>query len=183
MPLLSLRSRSFPVRVLLTLGGNELDLGDLPSNVHVEGWVSEPDVLAGASVAVGHGGTGTTPECACGRLSASRRSTLWRSAIQRRSHCDLGSGRRGLGRPDPPANSARPRRRALPRHRSGDGGRDADVPIRRRLCSPTNEARDVARAGGSFRGETRTGDHRGRRAKNTNSRPGRSGASRTSSTT
>ena len=49
-----------PVRVLLTLGGNELDLGDLPSNVHVESWVSEPDVLAGASVAVGHGGTGTT---------------------------------------------------------------------------------------------------------------------------
>ena len=49
-----------PVRVLLTLGGNELDLGDLPPNVHVESWVSEPDVLAGASAAVGHGGTGTT---------------------------------------------------------------------------------------------------------------------------
>ena len=49
-----------PVRVLLTLGGNELDLGDLPSNVHVESWVSEPDVFARASVAVGHGGTGTT---------------------------------------------------------------------------------------------------------------------------
>ena len=49
-----------PVRVLLTLGGNELELGDIPSNVHVEDWVSEPDVLAGASAAVGHGGTGTT---------------------------------------------------------------------------------------------------------------------------
>ena len=49
-----------PVRVLLTLGGNELELGDIPSNVHVESWVSEPDVLAGASAAVGHGGTGTT---------------------------------------------------------------------------------------------------------------------------
>jgi hypothetical protein len=47
-------------RVLLTLGGNELELGDIPSNVHVESWVSEPDVLAGASAAVGHGGTGTT---------------------------------------------------------------------------------------------------------------------------
>ena len=49
-----------PFRVLLTLGGNELELGDVPSNVHVESWVSEPDVLAGASAAVGHGGTGTT---------------------------------------------------------------------------------------------------------------------------
>jgi hypothetical protein len=49
-----------PVRVLLTLGGNELELGDIPSNVHVESWVSEPDVLADASAAVGHGGTGTT---------------------------------------------------------------------------------------------------------------------------
>ena len=28
-----------PVRVLLTLGCNELDLGDLPPNVHVESWV------------------------------------------------------------------------------------------------------------------------------------------------
>jgi MGT family glycosyltransferase len=49
-----------PIRVLLTLGGNDLDLGELPPNVHVESWVSEPDVLAVASVAVGHGGTGTT---------------------------------------------------------------------------------------------------------------------------
>jgi UDP:flavonoid glycosyltransferase YjiC (YdhE family) len=49
-----------PVRVLLTLGGNDLELGEVPSNVHLESWVSEPDVLAGASVAVGHGGTGTT---------------------------------------------------------------------------------------------------------------------------
>ena len=49
-----------PVRVLLTLGGNELELVDVPSNVHVESWVSEPDVLADASAAVGHGGTGTT---------------------------------------------------------------------------------------------------------------------------
>ena len=49
-----------PVRVLLTLGGNELELGDVPPNVHVESWISEPDVLAEASVAVGHGGTGTT---------------------------------------------------------------------------------------------------------------------------
>jgi UDP:flavonoid glycosyltransferase YjiC (YdhE family) len=49
-----------PVRALLSLGGNELDLGDVPSNVHVESWVSEPDVLAGAAASVGHGGTGTT---------------------------------------------------------------------------------------------------------------------------
>ena len=49
-----------PARVLLSTGGNEVELGDLPSNVHVEPWVSEPDVLAVASVAVGHGGAGTT---------------------------------------------------------------------------------------------------------------------------
>ena len=122
-----------PVRVLLTLGGNELDLGDLP----LERARRKLGVGAGRPRrSLGRRGTRGDrydAECACGWLSASRRSALWRSALQRRSHCDLGSGRRGLGRPDPPANSARPRRRALPRHRSGDGGRDADVPIRRRL--------------------------------------------------
>jgi UDP:flavonoid glycosyltransferase YjiC (YdhE family) len=51
---------ALPARVLLSVGGNEVALGDLPSNVHVESWVSEPDVLAVASVAVGHGGAGTT---------------------------------------------------------------------------------------------------------------------------
>lgn len=49
-----------PVRALLTLGGNELELGEVPPNVHVETWGSEPDVLAVASASVGHGGTGTT---------------------------------------------------------------------------------------------------------------------------
>ena len=49
-----------PVRVLLTTGGNEIELGDVPPNVHVEPWVSEPDVLADASAMVGHGGSGTT---------------------------------------------------------------------------------------------------------------------------
>ncbi len=53
-------ARDLPVRVLLTRGGNEIDLGDVPANVHVEEWVSEPDVLGHASAAVGHGGTGTT---------------------------------------------------------------------------------------------------------------------------
>ena len=52
--------RDLPVRVLLTRGGNEIDLGDVPANVQVEEWVSEPDILGHASVAVGHGGTGTT---------------------------------------------------------------------------------------------------------------------------
>jgi len=49
-----------PLRVLLSVGGNAIELGDLPANVHVESWVSEPDVLGVASVAVGHGGAGTT---------------------------------------------------------------------------------------------------------------------------
>jgi UDP:flavonoid glycosyltransferase YjiC (YdhE family) len=51
---------SLDIRVLLTRGGNEIDLGDVPANVHVEDWVSEPEVLAHASAAVGHGGAGTT---------------------------------------------------------------------------------------------------------------------------
>jgi UDP:flavonoid glycosyltransferase YjiC (YdhE family) len=49
-----------PVRVLLTTGGNDVDLGDVPANVHVERWVAEAEVLAHASAAVGHGGAGTT---------------------------------------------------------------------------------------------------------------------------
>jgi hypothetical protein len=49
-----------PIRVLLSTGGNEVELGDVPDNVHVERWVSEPDVLAHAAAVVGHGGGGTT---------------------------------------------------------------------------------------------------------------------------
>jgi UDP:flavonoid glycosyltransferase YjiC (YdhE family) len=49
-----------PVRVLLTTGGNELELDDVPDNVHVERWVDEAQVLTEASAAVGHGGAGTT---------------------------------------------------------------------------------------------------------------------------
>ncbi len=49
-----------PIRVLLTKGGNEIDLGEIPANVHVESWVTEPDALAHAAAVVGHGGAGTT---------------------------------------------------------------------------------------------------------------------------
>lgn len=49
-----------PARGLLTTGGHDLELGDVPANVHVERWVAEADVLAHASAAVGHGGAGTT---------------------------------------------------------------------------------------------------------------------------
>ncbi len=49
-----------PLRVLLTTGGHELDLGDVPANVRVEEWVDEGAVLAHASAVVGHGGAGTT---------------------------------------------------------------------------------------------------------------------------
>ena len=51
-----------PVRTLVTtstkLDPDELD--DLPSNVHVESWVDQADVLAEASLVVCHGGSGTT---------------------------------------------------------------------------------------------------------------------------
>jgi UDP:flavonoid glycosyltransferase YjiC (YdhE family) len=49
-----------PVRVLLTTGGNEIELGEVPQNVHLERWVSEPEILGHASAMVGHGGSGTT---------------------------------------------------------------------------------------------------------------------------
>jgi UDP:flavonoid glycosyltransferase YjiC (YdhE family) len=50
------------VRVLLTVG-HRFDLsqlGELPSNVHVEPWVDQADVFAEAEVVVCHGGSGTT---------------------------------------------------------------------------------------------------------------------------
>jgi UDP:flavonoid glycosyltransferase YjiC (YdhE family) len=51
-----------PVRVLLTVG-NDADLdafGATPSNVHVERWVPQADVLARAAAVVCHGGSGST---------------------------------------------------------------------------------------------------------------------------
>jgi len=51
-----------PARVLLTLGeaGDPTDLGPVPSNVHVERWWPQREVLPHAAVVVGHGGFGTT---------------------------------------------------------------------------------------------------------------------------
>lgn len=46
-------------RVLLTTG-QELEVDGVPGNVRVERWVDQADVLAEASVVVGHGGSGTT---------------------------------------------------------------------------------------------------------------------------
>ncbi|MET0615364.1 MAG: glycosyltransferase [Thermoleophilaceae bacterium] len=51
-----------PIRVLLTVG-RDLDLDalpELPANVHMERWVPQQDVLAHASAAVVHGGSGST---------------------------------------------------------------------------------------------------------------------------
>ncbi|MFE2598633.1 glycosyltransferase [Streptomyces sp. NPDC059396] len=51
-----------PVRVLLTAGRSTdvSALGPVPPNVHVEAWVPQADVLAGADAVVCHGGSGTT---------------------------------------------------------------------------------------------------------------------------
>ncbi len=51
-----------PIRVLLTVGANlalEL-LGDVPSNVHVERFVPQDEVLPHAAAMLHHGGSGTT---------------------------------------------------------------------------------------------------------------------------
>ncbi|HWL38173.1 MAG TPA: glycosyltransferase [Frankiaceae bacterium] len=51
-----------PVRILMTTGdaGDPAELGDLPPNVRVVRWAPQDRVLPYASVAVGHGGFGTT---------------------------------------------------------------------------------------------------------------------------
>ncbi len=49
-----------PIRVLLSTGGNDVELGEVPRNVRVERWVDEPAILGHAAAVVGHGGTGTT---------------------------------------------------------------------------------------------------------------------------
>ena len=52
-----------PARVLLTLGQRDADveaLGRAPSNLHVEPWVAQADVLGHADAVVSHGGFGTT---------------------------------------------------------------------------------------------------------------------------
>ena len=50
---------SLPVRVLVT-AGHDLDLGELPPNVHVERWIPQAQVLPHAAADVCHGGSGTT---------------------------------------------------------------------------------------------------------------------------
>jgi UDP:flavonoid glycosyltransferase YjiC (YdhE family) len=49
-------------RVLLTVGRafDPAALGPAPAHVHVERWVDQADVLAGADLVVSHGGSGTT---------------------------------------------------------------------------------------------------------------------------
>jgi MGT family glycosyltransferase len=52
-----------PAQVLLTLGQRDADidaLGPMPPNLQVAAWVNPADVLPQASVAVSHGGFGTT---------------------------------------------------------------------------------------------------------------------------
>ena len=52
-----------PARILLTVGDAERDIGELgevPSNVHVETWVPHDDVARRADVIVCHGGFGST---------------------------------------------------------------------------------------------------------------------------
>ena len=51
-----------PVRVLMTIGDRRdpEELGPLPANVHVRGWVDQHEVMRRAKVMVGHGGSGST---------------------------------------------------------------------------------------------------------------------------
>lgn len=50
---------SLPVRVLISTG-QHLNLGPMPSNIHVRPWVDQHEALAEAAVVVCHGGSGTT---------------------------------------------------------------------------------------------------------------------------
>lgn len=51
-----------PARVLLTIGRTKdrAPLGPVPTNVHVETWVPQDDVLSHAALVLCHGGSGTT---------------------------------------------------------------------------------------------------------------------------
>ena len=51
-----------PVRLVVTVGdiADPAELGPLPANVRVERWLPQAEILAQASVMVGHGGFGTT---------------------------------------------------------------------------------------------------------------------------
>ncbi|MDH6115000.1 UDP:flavonoid glycosyltransferase YjiC (YdhE family) [Kitasatospora sp. MAP12-15] len=51
-----------PVRVLLTLGhaAEAAELGPIPANVQVEGWIPQAEVLSEAALVLCHGGSGTT---------------------------------------------------------------------------------------------------------------------------
>jgi UDP:flavonoid glycosyltransferase YjiC (YdhE family) len=50
-----------PARVLLTLGSHDVEApGPAPSNLRVESWVAQANVLAHADAVVSHGGFGTT---------------------------------------------------------------------------------------------------------------------------
>ena len=53
---------ALPVRVLMTIGDRRspAELGPLPPSTRVERWVPQAAVMAHASVAVGHGGSGST---------------------------------------------------------------------------------------------------------------------------
>jgi UDP:flavonoid glycosyltransferase YjiC (YdhE family) len=50
-----------PVRVLVTIGRDRdpADIGPVPANVHVAGWVPQADVMPHAAAMVCHGGSGT----------------------------------------------------------------------------------------------------------------------------
>ena len=54
--------RTIDARVLLTVGRrfDPSSLGPIPSNVHVEPWVDQADILPEADLVVCHGGSGTT---------------------------------------------------------------------------------------------------------------------------
>jgi UDP:flavonoid glycosyltransferase YjiC (YdhE family) len=58
------------VRILLTTGhaADPAELGALPSNVHVERWVPQADVMPQASAMVVHGGFGTVRAALCAGL-------------------------------------------------------------------------------------------------------------------
>jgi UDP:flavonoid glycosyltransferase YjiC (YdhE family) len=56
---------ALPVRALLTVGdrGDPAALGSLPSNVRVERWVAQAEVLGHAAAVVNHGGSGSVLGC------------------------------------------------------------------------------------------------------------------------
>ena len=115
-----------PVRVLLTVG-RELELGEVPPNVHVEQWVPQADVLAHAALSPLPRRLGHDPRRPRRRPAARGRPALRGPALQRGARGDRRRGGGRIGRDAGPRRPARARRRCVRCRGQENRSRDEDT--------------------------------------------------------